>query len=1211
MAEQDHVVGRLTVAAAATDEGTARNMLARIEAFWRDAAPPLMARVFDELAPADRHVRLERLDLDLGRLPAAGFEAAALTALERALRDVLPGAVAGEGRSLSSDEAALELLEHYLARGTVPFWARATTPDVPAALAALAARQPALLIGVLRRIARDRAALERLALRLGEEDLRRLLALLSPADAALILAYLADVIVVHRTRPLAPVEEPALRRAMWVLTLEYLLREAGTQFNRRSFLASLLGGLAEREDVDYGTLLVLLRDALAQTSRRLTLQSSLPATLLELLAEEDLPAEPGEAPEDFASELARLPPSEAAAVDRTIETLVSWHRAAGLLPLSETALRQRLQAAVRRHLARPFVESAFMAEVLRDLAASEGVSFGDLAGSVAAQAPRGTQDTILATLASEARGGAEGTRRATQDDDALDELEALLRHGEGERARLASLIAQHAAQSPIALAALIRRLARARATLFRVVTMLAEESLQTLLRVLVAEHAGEVAAYLETLRAAHRSEPLLPVGEERFAQITWTLALDYVAREPGSQFNRRSLLRSLIEGIARHDGIETSVVIAALSRGLEALAARRTPVGSMPAVLAELLAEGAPSEKTATAALQRAALALRGEAVSVDAPLWTELARREPAALAALLRRIANEDEAAWPERLERLLQWLAPQEIAALFAAGSEAAAGRAADASSWMSTLTALARGEALPEPMAPGARWDREALLAHWLEHDALPDWTPGAMQTGALGEMLEALPLPSLQALFFVPDETRRIALLRRALRLLGETRGSALLRRLIPTSGERAAALTAALQARDSETQRVMLLRAAAAGVAGKPLDLEALPPLDQQAQEPAARRRAMTAAARRADRADLLDWIKGTREPAAGEVASLVAGIAELADRDDAALRDIVQAAWRDPAVRRRWIAALPDRMLARILNIVAPGEAHFLLEAARMLTTARRQITPQAPAALPWAAMFDLLAGSTGRDVRALSRGLVTHLAGEDVTARTALLTRAHALARDGGAVQLVAILQPPRPPRRAPAARAWERRKPGDGAEETPGEPLYVRNAGLVLFAPYLPRLFEQMDVLRPGPDGKPRISGVEAASRAVHLLQYLVTERCDTPEPELVLNKLLCGLDLALPIAPSIEPTQAEREMCDSLVQAVIANWPSIKGTSPAGLRETFLQREGKITRQAGDWQLRVQRRTVDVLVDQIPWGFSVILHRWMEHPIHVTW
>ena len=71
------------------------------------------------------------------------------------------------------------------------------------------------------------------------------------------------------------------------------------------------------------------------------------------------------------------------------------------------------------------------------------------------------------------------------------------------------------------------------------------------------------------------------------------------------------------------------------------------------------------------------------------------------------------------------------------------------------------------------------------------------------------------------------------------------------------------------------------------------------------------------------------------------------------------------------------------------------------------------------------------------------------------------------------------------------------------------------------------------------------------------------------------------------------------------------AVIANWPIISTSSPAALRETFLAREGRLERDHDRWTLVVQRRTLDVLVDRIPWGFSVVYHRWMSLPIHVTW
>jgi hypothetical protein len=1227
MAEQNHVVRQLTVSAAFADEHGARTMRARIEGFWREIAPPVMARLFDEMVPADRHVRLQRLDLDLGNLPAQGFEAAAEAALTRVLREMLLRAVAEGGgtRSLSGDEASLELLEHYLSRGIVPFWSRMVALELPALVATLSTRQPTLLAALLRRIARDRAALERLVLHLREEDLRALIAILSPVDAALIVAYLAQIIAVHRIEPLVPVEEPALRREMWILTLEYLLRDAGTQFNRRSFLAALLGGLAEREDVEYTELLLLLRDTLDALERRTPLQSSLPAALRELLAETGLPAESGQ---QTGGAAARAATDDARAFEVLMDAVRAWHRKEGGLPLSDAELRRHLESAAHEAMMRPLALQDRLVSMLRSFAAREGIAENELLSALSEQAP-----TLAAFVKDERHTEAEAQVAAGF----LGELEDALRRG--DRERLVRLIELLAEESPAALAAFMRQLAREFGTLFRAVALLTEASLTRLLQVLDDAHAEEVSSYLETLRIAHRAEPLISVGEERFAQITWTLALDYAAREPGSQFNRRSLLRNLIAGIARHDGIEELVVMQALMRGLEALAARRTPTGSMPAILAELIVEVAAQPRHAQRprwapdSLQQAAFFLRtGRPEDTGAGL-ARLAVRDAPGFAALLRALAEEDAAAWPARLERLLQWLAPQEIAALFGSDSIAVA-RAAEAVSWQAALSALVRGDVLPSAQtAPPQPMDLEAMLTFWLEFDALPSWAPQDLTPNDLAQMLATANLTLLRTIFSAAGEAERAIMLQRARRHLGDARmqtmsavlalpqveakpaepmpaisippapvDRALLlawlngeRDLAPGQAEQIAALFAQLAARN-DTELLAILRSAARDTTRRRRWLAVLPghALAKLIDLPPA------------DRVLLLAWLKGEAEAPSAE--AMAARFVALADAEDSEFRDIVIAAWRDPAARRRWLAVLSPRALARLLYLVAPAQAHFLLESAQMLTTAWRQIAPHASRELPWGRMFDLLANEPGHgDARRLSQGLVTALAGSDPATRIRLLTRAHALAREAGAVQLTAVFQPPRPKRiTAPGVS-----KRPDARADTADEPIYVRNAGLVLFAPFLPRLFERLDVLRDGPDGKPRVSGVEAATRVVHLLQYLVDERLDTPEPELALNKLIAGLDLALPIAPSYEATAEERELCDSLVAAVIANWPIIKNTSPAGLRETFVQREGKITRSGDTWQLRVQRKTVDVLVDQVPWSFAVILQRWMEHSIHVTW
>jgi hypothetical protein len=169
---------------------------------------------------------------------------------------------------------------------------------------------------------------------------------------------------------------------------------------------------------------------------------------------------------------------------------------------------------------------------------------------------------------------------------------------------------------------------------------------------------------------------------------------------------------------------------------------------------------------------------------------------------------------------------------------------------------------------------------------------------------------------------------------------------------------------------------------------------------------------------------------------------------------------------------------------------------------------------------------------------------------------------------------------------------------------------EPIYIANAGLVLTNPFLPRWFQQLEMLEDVEPGKTRLRP-DRFSRAVHLLQWLVDRSVATPEPQLCLNKLLCGGAWAISVERRIEPTEDEIEACQKLLKSILANWTVLSGTSIEGLQETFLQREGRLERTSDGWRLFVPRKTVDVLLDQLPWSISTVVHSWMPEPIFVTW
>jgi hypothetical protein len=299
----------------------------------------------------------------------------------------------------------------------------------------------------------------------------------------------------------------------------------------------------------------------------------------------------------------------------------------------------------------------------------------------------------------------------------------------------------------------------------------------------------------------------------------------------------------------------------------------------------------------------------------------------------------------------------------------------------------------------------------------------------------------------------------------------------------------------------------------------------------------------------------------------------------------------------------------MPHDVLARIAHRLAPRQARCMLDLMTVVLAAWRRSgragSHTAHTTL-WHALLALLAGTPVPAPRMIAARLLASAAPAAADAGVANRLRAQAqwLARQGGYANVSAALQAATPATGAPARHA-PRATPQDG------ETVYLANAGLVLLHPFLPHFFRALNLLRDHPASIANTAGADDATRAVHLLQYLVDQRCDAAEPELVLNKLLCGLAPDTPVGRAITPTPDELAVCDSLLGAVIGNWAAIAATSRAGLRETFLQRDGRLQLRDGKWKLTVARKTVDVLVDMLPWAISMVLHPWMPAPLSVEW
>ena len=118
-------------------------------------------------------------------------------------------------------------------------------------------------------------------------------------------------------------------------------------------------------------------------------------------------------------------------------------------------------------------------------------------------------------------------------------------------------------------------------------------------------------------------------------------------------------------------------------------------------------------------------------------------------------------------------------------------------------------------------------------------------------------------------------------------------------------------------------------------------------------------------------------------------------------------------------------------------------------------------------------------------------------------------------------------------------------------------------------------------------------------------------MVDASVESPEYLLVLNKILCGIDLRAPVAREVSISETEQKVIEGLIQGMIGNWEAIGNTSVTGFRESFLQREGRLQLRGEHWHLLVESRCYDLLLDRLPWSFSMIKFPWMPLPVQVEW
>ncbi|HKJ43575.1 MAG TPA: contractile injection system tape measure protein, partial [Sunxiuqinia sp.] len=162
-------------------------------------------------------------------------------------------------------------------------------------------------------------------------------------------------------------------------------------------------------------------------------------------------------------------------------------------------------------------------------------------------------------------------------------------------------------------------------------------------------------------------------------------------------------------------------------------------------------------------------------------------------------------------------------------------------------------------------------------------------------------------------------------------------------------------------------------------------------------------------------------------------------------------------------------------------------------------------------------------------------------------------------------------------------------------------------ISNAGVILIYPYLKTLFDRLNWLN-----NQEFVNEDCQSKALLITDYLTYGNRDVvPEHELVLNKILCGMEPRESLNPLAILTNVEKEEADDLLDSAIKHWSILKDTSPEGYRLSFLRREGILMFREGNWFLRVERKGFDMLLEHLPYTISIVRLPWMKNKLFVEW
>ncbi len=93
--------------------------------------------------------------------------------------------------------------------------------------------------------------------------------------------------------------------------------------------------------------------------------------------------------------------------------------------------------------------------------------------------------------------------------------------------------------------------------------------------------------------------------------------------------------------------------------------------------------------------------------------------------------------------------------------------------------------------------------------------------------------------------------------------------------------------------------------------------------------------------------------------------------------------------------------------------------------------------------------------------------------------------------------------------------------------------------------------------------------------------------------------------------MPIKAKHQFSAAEKKAGEEMLDSFIEHWTILKNTSHRGLIKSFILRNGLIQKAENNFLVQVEKSSIDILLDSLPFGIRTIKMPWNEYIVYTEW